>query len=175
MYVSVTLVHKIVIAFPEDAAPFIPFLPSAFSFSLIVSNGVVTPSCLFTPVSIFFHINTSHPHPPTQRVGSVSIIRSPLVCRATTYSYWGCDSPESGSRLLNRTSSVCSSVCRTASLRRLLCCAGTVSPFLKSVSAKCCKWLVHKAQWLFFDMVIFSTHVLCAETDTFSFLQFCAK
>lgn len=56
-----------------------------------------------SPRSIFFHINTS--------LALLSIIRSPLVWRATTS---GC--LETGSRLLNLTGSACSSGCTAAAL-----------------------------------------------------------
>lgn len=104
--------------------------------------------------------------------GSFSVIWSPSACRATTYDHRGCDSLQSGSRLLNLTSSVCIRVCRTASLRQLLCLLRLLYPSWNQCQQNAANGWFTKLGDYFFDTMLKRTHVLWAEIDMSLFALF---
>lgn len=151
-----------------------------------VSSLLLLPNCFklcyhtFLSLLSRFHF-FPHQHlvrlPSPLRGGSFSIIRSPSACRATTYDHRGCDSLQSGSRLLNLTGSVCTRVCRAASLRQLLCLLRLLYPSWNQCQQNAANGWFTKLGDYFFDTMLNRMHVLWAEIGwyvsfAFSFLSF---
>lgn len=112
MYVSVMGMFKHIIKFPKDVVPLSLFSHISLFYFLSNRFGVFSVIAPLVSSLLFPFSSTSTPLSlplPAKCLGSISIIRSPLVWRAAMYCYWGCDCLKTGSRLLDLTGSVCSS------------------------------------------------------------------